>query len=494
MVLAIALIYYVALSLIAGLIMRKKVKTATDFVKSSAGLSWPLITFGFVLIPLGAGHTLSLWEQAGVLGASVVWWGILTGGVFVPLMMLWLGPWVRQSGLQTFPAIIERIFGKELGWLHSAVQIAAWTGIGASEVLAGAAAIYGLTDGSVAYAPWCILISLGLTIIYIYFGGIMQMAWMNIVNACVLIFGSYLGLGMLITWVGANAGGLEGIKAVFESSGQSDLLSSINFGPELFFQVIIPVVVLHCAAGAVAQNMNSLFFAARSDSDCRKGVFYAAAINCMACVPWVLTALIGLGLARMGTFPGITEDAKLVVFQAANVALPKPVVAIMCISLLAAVLSSCAAHCMGNANMLTTDIINRAMFPNMNDTTRLKVMRWMILVCALLFAVPALTVPVVFPVFLWAFSFGIPVFVCYILGMVYKISRPAAWITIIVSYIVDFIWTFWTPSWASGPFALNMYPVTVVSVILGIVLTLVLPGEPGLLKQQRAKAAADANA
>ena len=48
----------------------------------------------------------------------------------------------------------------------------------------------------------------------------------------------------------------------------------------------------------------------------------------------------------------------------------------------------------------------------------------------------------VFNLFLWVFSFGMPVFIVFIIGYNFKVSKSAAWITIIVSYVVDCIWTF----------------------------------------------------
>lgn len=43
MVLAIAIIYYVVLSVGAGILIKKKVKTSVDFVKSSQGLRQHLV-------------------------------------------------------------------------------------------------------------------------------------------------------------------------------------------------------------------------------------------------------------------------------------------------------------------------------------------------------------------------------------------------------------------------------------------------------------------
>jgi SSS family solute:Na+ symporter len=478
----IAVAYFAIISVTVGIYSRRKIKNVNDFTKASQGMSWLTLVFAFTLIPLGAGHTLSLWESAPAFGASVMWWGIITGGIFLPLMMLWFGPWVRQTGLNTIPEILEKMFGKTYGRLNASVNITTWTGIGAAEALATATAIYGLSGGAVPFV-WCTLIALILIVLYVYFGGILQLAILNIVNAIVMVVGSYLGLFMLGGWLLANINGWEGVKAIYESAGQIGMLQTFNLGDSgMWFQVIIPVTVLHCAAGAVAQNMNSPFFAAKSDQDCRKGIFVGTFFNCMASCPWIVMALIA-AIPAVSTilFPGADPDAKLAPVRLALEALPTPILGVMMISLLCATLSTGGATVMANANVLTNDIFKNALNPKMSDETKMKLMKINIPICALLFAIPAFLNAVIFPVFLWCFSFGIPVFVVYFMGLKFKVSKSAAWATTIVAFIVNFWWTFWTPSWATGPWSLNMYPVTVVSVVLGVILTIALPGGPPLL-------------
>lgn len=483
MVLAIALAYYVILILVVGFVARRKVKTANDFTKASQGLSWVMVTFGFTLIPLGAGHTISLWESAPNLGASVMWWGIITGGIFLPLMMLWFGPWARQSGLNTLPQILEKCFGKAFGRLNAGVTIAMWTGIGASETVATATAIYGLSGGTIPLFPTCIIIALLLIMAYVFFGGMLQMVWLNVVNACVMIIGSYTALFMLTGWLAANMGGWEGIKAIYEGMGKMDMLQTFNLGNQgMWFEIIIPVTVLHCSAGAVAQNMNGPFFAARSDEDCRKGVFLGAFFNGMASVPWIVMSLIAVVAPAVVNAVPAAELNKLAPVQLALTSLPKPIIGLLMISLMAATLSTGGATVIANANVLTNDII-RVIRPKMDEKTHMRVTKIAIVVCGLFFAFPALSNAVIFPIFLWCFSFGIPVFVSYFLGLKFKCSKMSAWTTMIVAYIVNFWWTFATPSWATGPWALNMYPVTVVSIVVGIITTIVMPGDPALLKK-----------
>lgn len=483
MILAIALAYYVILMAVIGYISKKRIKTASDFTKASGGLSWIMVTFGFVLIPLGAGHTLSLWESAPRLGASAMWWGILTGGVFLPLMMLWFGPWVRRTGLNTIPEIVEKIFGAKYSRLWSGCVVATWTGIGAAECTATGVAIYGLSGGALPLFPWCILIALILIVLYVYFGGMLQMVWLNVVNSIVMLVGSYLAMFLLTGWLVANAGGWEGILNIFEGMGKSHMLQNFHLSGDVWLQVIIPVVVLHCAAGVVAQNMNSPFFAAESETACRKGIFIGAAINALASIPWITMALIVVAVPSVMLGIADAEVAKLAPIKLALTALPKPIVALLMISLMAATLSTGGATIMANANVITNDIIKRVWKPNMSDHTKLRLTKIMILVSALLFAFPAFSNAVVFPVFLWCFSFGIPVFVVYFMGLRIKSSRAAAWITTLVTFAVNFWWTFWTPSWAMGTwYELNMYPVTIVSIVLGVALSLLLPGKPGLLR------------
>ena len=494
--LIIAVLYFVALCVGVGIYVRRKTKSASDFMKTSQGLGWVMMAFAFTLIPLGAGHTLSLWESAPPwggegLGASVMWWGIITGGIFLPIMMLWLGPIVRNSGCNNIPEILERVIDKKFGRFNAGINIATWTGIGASETLATATAVFGLggyrispNDPGTAFV-WCTLIALVLIVIYVIFGGILQMAILNVINGFVMIAGSYIALGMLGLWLAANFGGWDGVKAVFDGMGQSGMLKSFELAnPGMWLKVIIPVAVLHITAGAVGQNMNSPFFAAKSDADCRKGVYVGMFVNVLASVPWIVMALTAFALTQSGKLAVLVDNvnaAKTAPIELALQTLPGPIIGLLMISLLCATLSTGGATILANANILTNEIFKKALKPDMSEETRFKLMRISIIIIALFFAVPAFLNAVIFPVFLWCFSFGIPVFVVYVMGLKVRRNTTAAWITIIVAYAVNFIWTF-APLPESitgllfGAFGLNMYPVTIVSVVLGIILPFVIPG------------------
>ena len=476
------------------------------FMKGNQSVGWVMVAVTLSLIPHGAGHTMSLWESASSMGVSVYWWAIIAGGAFIPLLLLWFGPWVRETGSETVVEVSEKLYGPKMRHVHASINVASWTGITMSETIAVSGALYGLTNGAIPFT-YCIIIGFVLIVCYVIFGGVLEFVWISTINSIVMTVGSFLSLGFIGLWLAkpaANSMGWSGIQTFFDNAGQSQFLNMFNFSPDIITKVIVPVAVLHCCACAVAQGMYSPVLAAKSNEDCRKGTLLATFSNMITAFPWVIIALVAVAvpvipqiMEKAGVDP--SEYGKLGVFAVANAALPGWLIGLLMISLLTAVLSAGSGQIFGGATVLTNDIVGKALKPDISEAQKLKLMRVLIIVVALLAAIPALIFQaVLFPVFLWCFSFGIPVFVVFFYGLVWKTSKMAAWITLIVALVVDFWWTFATPAWAATSFwGLNMYPVTVVSFGLGTLLFAILPGEKGYLKrlrEQRAKAAASGEA
>lgn len=480
--LVIAIGYFLLLSFGTSLLLKKKIKSGSDFVTAGGTLPWPLVIAGFVLAPLGSGHTLSLWESSADMGASVLWWGILSGGVFVPLFLLWFGPWFRRLQVQTFPEGMGKIFGERIGWLISAVFPAQLMGICIAEVVATAAALYALGGGSIPYNPHCIVIAVILTILYIVAAGLMQVAWMNLFNATMLILGSFLAVFATGSWL-SGRGGWESIANFYTEAGTGWKTSILNFSPEVLFNIIFPCLILIVFMQSASQAQNQPMLAARSEADMRKGVFWASAVNSLAAYPWVILALVGMAIPAVAA-----EGAKLSVPGLALVALPQWMVGLLMIALLSATLSTTGTLVLASSHIIVHDIFKRALHPEMSDKTFLRLTRLMILVCAVLVVIPALKLPYIFSIFMWTFSFAIPVFGVYLIGMLWKVNKAAAWITILAGYAANFYWTFAAPTWLPPHLSLNVYPTTFATLLFGIGLNLILPGEPGYLRRLKQSA------
>lgn len=479
--LIIAISYFIILSLGTSFFLRKKVTSGSDFVTGSNTLAWPLVTAGFVLAPLGAGHTLNLWQDSARMGASVLWWGMIAGGIFVPLFLLWFGPWFRRLNVATFPEGMGKIFGEKIGWLIAAVFPAQLIGICIAEVLATATAFYALSGGAIALKPYCILLAAGLTILYIIVAGLMQVAWMNLINAIMLILGSFAAVFAVGLWL-KDRGGWESVSDYYASTGEAWKTIPWHFSPDVIFGVMIPCLILLVFMCSASQAQYQPMLLAKSESDIRRGVFFASFINSMVTYPWVILGLVGMSIPVIAAGGAMTS-----VPQLAIMALNPVMVGILMIALLSATLSTTSQLILASSHMIVHDIFKKAVNPNMSDKTFLLLTRVMIFVCALLVIIPALKLEGIMALLLWTFSFAIPVFIVYFIGMVWKVNRVAAWTTMLTGYAANFMCTFipaaWWPEALSDIFKLNVYPTTVITLIFAIGLNLILPGEPGYLRQ-----------
>jgi len=156
-------------------------------------------------------------------------------------------------------------------------------------------------------------------------------------------------------------------------------------------------------------------------------------------------------------------------------------------SLLAATLSTTSILILSSSHIIVHDILKKVVHPGMKDKTFLTLTRVTIMVCMVLVILPALKDPKILPLLYWIFSFAIPVFGVYLIGMVWKINKVAAWITILAGYAADFLWTIAPPPGLPEDLYSNVYPTTIVTIVFGVVLNLILPGKPGYLRQLKAR-------
>jgi SSS family solute:Na+ symporter len=416
----------------------------------------------------------------------------MSGGVFVPLFLLWFGPWFRRLNVQTFPEGMGKIFGEKIGWVISIIFPGQLLGICIAEILATSIAFYALSGGAIPLAPHCIILAIILTILYVLVGGLKQVAWMNLFNACMLIGGSFIAVFYAGGWLSKNIpGGWDGIAEHYAGTGEAWKMDLMNFSPEVIFSMIFPCLILTVFMCSASQVQNQPMLLAKSESDIRRGVFWAALINSLSTFPWVILALIGIALIGMGLITVPPEEAgevaKLSVPMLALKAFPPWLVGIMMTSLLAATLSTTGGLILASSHIIVHDIFKRAVNPNMSDRTFLILTRSMIVVCALLVIVPALRVPNIISLLFWIFSFAIPVFGVYLIGMLWKVNKIAAWTTLLAGYFANFFWTFAQPNWLPEYLSLNLYPTTFATLFFGIVMNLILPGKPGYLRQLKAQ-------
>lgn len=478
----IAVVYFGFFSVLFGIRSRKqKAQEAAagkggdkEFFTASGKLGWFAVMCSFVLAPLGGGHTTSLYESQAGMGAAVAWWGILAGGVFVPIFLLWFGPMFRKLKVATFPQALGKIFGPKIKIFNSSVAPAAWLGITMSELLGTSTAIYALCGGRVAYAPWCILIAGVLMLVYILFGGMLQASMMNIINAIMLIGGSYIA----VVFVGMNLdGGYGSVTAAYAAEGLAWHTNLFNLTPQVLLNVAIPVVVLHVLSVASEHAMYQPMLAAKNNKAIRKGAFWGGMLNTAAALPWVILGVTATSIATIAAKAPILSVPELALQM-----LPQALIGVLMVALMCALLSTGSGMILAISHVVSDDVVGPLANKKPGDKGYVAMSRIIIVIVTAAAVIPAMKVTLLITLFFWCFALSMPIFVNYLIGMVWKINRKAAWANLIITTAVNFWWTFACPSWA-GPFSLPFWPVAITTIGLGIVLNLILPGEKGLLRQ-----------
>ena len=207
---------------------------------------------------------------------------------------------------------------------------------------------------------------------------------MNLCNAIMLILGSFAAVFMTGSWL-ADRGRWESIADFYAKAGTPWKTSMDNFSPDIIFGVIFPCLILTVFFQSSSQAQNQPMLAARSESDIRRGVFWASFINSLAAYPWVILGLVGMAIPAIAA-----EGPKLSVPGIALMALPSWMVGILMIALLSATLSTSGLLMLAASHIVVHDIFKRAVYPKMSDATFLKLTRVMIFVCAFLVVIPAL--------------------------------------------------------------------------------------------------------
>lgn len=445
-----------------------------EFFTAGGRLGWVAVMCSFVLAPLGGGHTTSLYESQASMGVAVAWWGILAGGVFIPVFLLWFGPMFIKLKVVTFPQALGKVFGPKIKIFNSSVAPAAWLGITMSELLGTSTAIYALAGGQVPYAPYCILIAGILMLIYILFGGMLQAAMMNIINAVMLIGGSYIA----VIFVGMRLeDGYEGVSAVYAAQGLAEQTNLFHVTPAIIMNVALPVLILHVLSVASEHAMYQPMLAAKSNKAIRKGAFVGGIFNTAAALPWVILGVTGSSIAAIATQAPILSVPSLALYM-----MPDVLIGIVMVALLCALLSTGSGMILAISHVVSDDVVGPLVNKKPGDKGYVAMSRIIIIVVTCAAILPAMKVTLLITLFFWCFSLSMPIFVNYLIGMLWKINKKAAWTNLIITTLVNFWWTFACPDWA-GLFALPFWPVAFTTIFLGIILNLIMPGEKGLLKQ-----------
>lgn len=245
------------------------------------------------------------------------------------------------------------------------------------------------------------------------------------------------------------------------------------------------MVVASVFAQGISQMGLHSSLSAESEGAVRKSLWWASLVAGLFGI-----FSVGIGLAaKTLVAKGVVAVAPEIAAKTAGTTillqfLPPWLMAILVAGFLGAVLSTFAITCLSLAAIFTKDIYCNLHNPNASPATQTRVSRIVMVVAIVVAVASSASLPPIGEGAAWVMAWLCPIFWNVIFGLFWKRSRAAAGWTFAATWIVLVLWSF-TPL----PVDLGIghlptsYASLAVTLAVGIVLNLVLPGEPALFSK-----------
>ncbi len=452
----------------------KKGSGGAGFLLSNRDLPVSVVAVTLALTVLGTPHIFGVFEMSWFIGAGAIWFG-LAHAVLLVVTVTTTALWARRENVTSMPEFIAKIFGETPRLMVACVMAGLIWGILSLEAQ-GIGIVFSTLTGLTIQQGAVIGGILG--ILYVVLAGMKEIGWVNLINCAIMYIG--LILAMIYMTAALPTGGWGRVADFYISQNQADMLSLLG-SPQLLYTFALGTILSTTFCQSISQQLLQPAMSAKSEATIRKTLWIAVPLNGIFCV-----FITSLGLAAKADPAFNTLGPKLAAPVMLLNSLPGWLVALLMASLLAAVLSSFAMAVMAPATIFTVDIYKNFFNPDAGEVEERRVTRIMIVILGAAAFMVAAYLPPIVSAMNWLFAWMTPVFWLIIIGLFWKRSSSAATITLAVTWILNGIWSFSSlPAQLGLETTPNVYPCLVSSLVLGVVLTALTPGEPGLFTRQR---------
>lgn len=249
------------------------------------------VTASLVATIFGASSTMGVIGLAYARGLTAVWWSLVGGLALIPFAV-WLAPRVRRLKVFTLPDILAEAYGKGVAVPAGIMIAAAWCGIVAAQMVAGARLVSGLFP--LGFQTALLLVS-GLFIAYTLWGGQKSVVRTDAWQLLLFVAGVLASLVLLWNRVTAGASALAQVPP-----GHWAFPVSKDFG---WYEVLVFYPLIVGLPYLVGPDIYSRVLCARNETAARRAALWAGAAVIPLCF---LLALFGI-LAR-ASFPGVPPE------------------------------------------------------------------------------------------------------------------------------------------------------------------------------------------
>jgi SSS family solute:Na+ symporter len=378
-----------------------KQKNAEDYFLASKSLPWWAVGTSLIAANISAEQFIGMSGSGFALGlaiASYEWMAAITllvvGKYFLPIFI--------EKGLYTIPEFIEKRFSTNLKTILAIFWIALFVFVNLTTVLflGGKAldTIIGVGDGSILLNS---IIGLGLfAAAYSLWGGLASVAWTDVIQVVILIFGGLLMTYFALANVTDSGSFIDGMKYVYEKAPErfSMILSKGEIikpnGGDAWWDLpglavlIGGIWVANLYYWGFNQYIIQRTLAAKSLAEGQKGIVFAAFLKLIIPVIVVLPGIIAyvMNLDDSGVLTVASVDPGFI-GAAGNIAndnaapwliknfIPVGVKGLILAALAAAIVSSLASMLNSTSTIFTMDIYRSHFNKNATDAQMVSVGR-----------------------------------------------------------------------------------------------------------------------
>lgn len=354
-----------------------KTKNAEDYFLASKSLPWWAIGASLIAANISAEQFIGMSGSGFAIGlaiASYEWMAALTliivGKYFLPIFI--------KKEIYTIPGFVEKRFSSQLKTILAVFWIGLYVFVNITSVLyLGGLALQTILDIDLIYG----IIGLALfAAAYSLYGGLSAVAWTDIIQVVVLIFGGLITSYLALDTVSSGKGMLNGLKLLYEVVPEKFDMILDKSNPEYMSLPGIGVLiggmwVANLYYWGFNQYIIQRTLAAKSLKEAQTGILFAAGLKMILPLiivipgiaafvivndPTLLSSLGDSGLSNMPT-SGTADKAYPWLMQF----LPTGLKGIAVAALAAAIVSSLASMLNSTATIFTMDVYK----PFFNNST-----------------------------------------------------------------------------------------------------------------------------
>ena len=348
----------------------RRIRTQEDFAVAGRSLSAPVLVGTMLATWIGTGSLVANAEKTYEIGIAMVL--VPLGGAVGLFVLSRVAARVRRFKQFTVQDILETRFGLLPRVLGTVAIITAYLTIVSYQYRAGGLVIHTMYPGLATWCEstlpsglvnflydhtawqegsWGSVIAATFIIGYTVLGGLVSVAYTDVINGVVMILGLLIGLPLLL----GDAGGFEGIRETFiDTPDKMKLFGPIS--PIMAINLTLPAMLLVMGEA----NLYQRFFAARSVQAAKR----AASVLVFAVLA-VETLIIVFAFVASAVEPDLPpEKYGHVILIASMRHLPMLLAAAVLSAAVAIIVSTADSFLLVSSNSVVRDVYHRFINPN----------------------------------------------------------------------------------------------------------------------------------